>query len=119
MSAASYPTTYFIHTDAGVALDQMSVYDWIESRVPGGHKSPFGRLLDFAYNIEYGAETSDQSALNLVYLLGYKRSPATSPSSAPRTSATTSSAATSCSHWRSRTRSTPHRAPAQSATAGG
>src|SRR2546421_5141565 len=32
--AASYPTTYFVHTDGGVALDQMSVYDWIESRVP-------------------------------------------------------------------------------------
>src|SRR6266446_3708550 len=37
MSAAGYPTTYKIHTDAGVALDHMSVYDWIESRVPGGH----------------------------------------------------------------------------------
>jgi monoamine oxidase len=75
VSAASYPTTYFIHTDAGVALDQMSVYDWIESRVPGGHRSPFGQVLDVAYNIEYGAETTDQSALNLVYLLGYKAVP--------------------------------------------
>jgi monoamine oxidase len=75
VSAASYPTTYFIHTDAGVALDKMSVYDWIESRVPGGHRSPFGQVLDVAYNIEYGAETTDQSALNLVYLLGYKAVP--------------------------------------------
>ena len=75
VSAASYPTTYWIHTDAGVALDRMSVYDWIESRVPGGHSSPFGQVLDVAYNIEYGAETSDQSALNLVYLLGYKSVP--------------------------------------------
>ena len=49
----------------------MSIYEWIESRVPGGHSSPFGQLLDVAYNIEYGAETTDQSALNLVYLLGY------------------------------------------------
>jgi monoamine oxidase len=73
--AASYPTTYFIHTDGGVALDQMSVYDWIESRVPGGHRSPLGQVLDVAYNIEYGAETPDQSALNLVYLLGYKSVP--------------------------------------------
>ncbi len=72
---ASYPTTYFIHTDGGVALDQMSVYDWIESRVPGGHRSPLGQVLDVAYNIEYGAETTDQSALNLVYLLGYKAVP--------------------------------------------
>ena len=73
--AASYPTTYWIHTAGGATLDQMSVYDWIESRVPGGHRSPLGQVLDVAYNIEYGAETTDQSALNLVYLLGYKSVP--------------------------------------------
>ena len=33
------------------------------------------RLLDVAYNNEYGAESTDQSALNLVYLLGYNASP--------------------------------------------
>ena len=38
----------------------MSIYDWIESRVPGGHRSQFGQLLDVAYTIEYGADTSDQ-----------------------------------------------------------
>jgi monoamine oxidase len=75
VSKASYPTTYFVHTDYGAALDRMSVYDWIESRVPGGHRSPLGQVLDVAYNIEYGAETTDQSALNLVYLLGYKSVP--------------------------------------------
>src|SRR5262249_21709551 len=47
-------------------------YDWIESRVPGGHGSPFGRFLDVAYNEEYGADTSVQSALNIVYLLGFQ-----------------------------------------------
>jgi monoamine oxidase len=30
-----------------------------------------GRLLDVAYNEEYGADTTDQASLNLVYLLGY------------------------------------------------
>jgi monoamine oxidase len=50
----------------------MSIYDWIETRIPGGHTSRFGQLLDVAYNIEYGAETTDQSALNLIYLLGYQ-----------------------------------------------
>ena len=75
VAAASYPTTYRINTQAGIALDNMSVYDWIESRVPGGHSSPMGMLLDVAYNIEYGAESTDQSALNLVYLLGYNASP--------------------------------------------
>jgi monoamine oxidase len=75
VQAASYPTTYAIHTPAGVALDRMSVYDWIESRVPGGHRSALGQMLDVAYNIEYGAETTDQSSLNLVYLLGYGARP--------------------------------------------
>jgi monoamine oxidase len=32
-----------------------------------------GALLDAAYNIEYGAETTEQSALNLVYLLGFNK----------------------------------------------
>ncbi len=73
--AASYPTLYNLNTPGGVILDHMSVYDWIESRVPGGHTSPMGGLLDIAYNIEYGAETTDQASLNLVYLLGYKARP--------------------------------------------
>jgi monoamine oxidase len=75
VQATSYPTTYDVHTDAGIAFDRMSVYDWIESYVDGGHRSRMGRLLDVAYNIEYGAETRDQSALNLMYLLGYGAKP--------------------------------------------
>jgi len=75
VQAASYPTTYLINTPGGIALDNMSAYDWIERKVPGGHKSPMGQLLEVAYNIEYGAETTDQSALNLVYLLGYSAKP--------------------------------------------
>jgi len=75
VQATSYPTTYKIHTDAGVFFDQMSVYDWIENYVPDGHRSKMGLLLDAAYNIEYGAETTDQAALNLMYLLGYSASP--------------------------------------------
>lgn len=71
LKAAGYPTTYKQSTEKGRLLDRMSVYEWIETRVPGGHSSPMGRLFDVAYNIEYGAETSDQSSLNLVYLLAY------------------------------------------------
>jgi len=70
--AAGYPTTFDASTPAGVALDAMSVYDWIESRVPGGHRSELGQLLDMAYTIEYAADSTDQSALNLVYLLGFQ-----------------------------------------------
>lgn len=73
LRAAGYPTTYNQSTPAGRALDMMSIYEWIELRVPGGHNSPLGRLLDAAYNIEYGAETIDQSALNLIYLLAYNK----------------------------------------------
>jgi len=49
----------------------MSIIDWINESVPGGIDSRLGQLLDVAYNIEYGAESSEQSALNLLYLLGY------------------------------------------------
>ena len=73
--AANYPTTYLINTPGGIALDNISVYEWIDRNVPGGHGSPMGQLLDVAYNIEYGAETKDQSSLNLVYLLGYNEKP--------------------------------------------
>jgi monoamine oxidase len=72
---AGYPTVWNSYTPAGYALDHMSVYDWIESRVPGGHRSAFGMLLDVAYNEEYGAETTDQAALNLVYLLAFQPAP--------------------------------------------
>jgi len=71
VSAASYPTLYTGYTQRGFELDHMSVVDWIEESVPGGISSKLGQLLDVAYNIEYGAESSDQSSLNLLYLLGY------------------------------------------------
>jgi monoamine oxidase len=71
VSAASFPTTYQTSTPRGRELDAMSIVDWIDESVPGGLASRFGQLLDVAYNIEFGAECSDQSALNLLYLLGY------------------------------------------------
>jgi len=72
---APFPTTYKTSTPAGQMFDKMTVYDWIAQYVPGGHSSQFGALLNAAYNEEYGAETTDQSSLNLIYLLGYKASP--------------------------------------------
>src|SRR2546427_8088505 len=75
VNAAGYPTLYNSFTQAGSDLDHMSLYDWIESRVPGGHRSPMGQLLDVAYNIEYGNVTTEQSSLNLVYLLGFQPVP--------------------------------------------
>ena len=75
VQATSYPTLYNSYTPAGYQFDHMSLYDWIEQYVPGGHASNMGMLLDVAYNEEYGRETTDQSALNLIYLLGFKASP--------------------------------------------
>src|SRR5437588_12002683 len=50
----------------------MSVIQWLDETCPnGGSKSNLGRVLDIAYNIEYGAESSVLSSLNLLYLLGY------------------------------------------------
>jgi monoamine oxidase len=72
VSAASYPTLWNLYTQRGWELDHMSIIDWLDETVPnGGSKSKLGRVLDIAYNIEYGAECSTQSALNLLYLLGY------------------------------------------------
>lgn len=75
LNDAGYPTLWNRYKPAGLALDRMSIYEWIQSRVPGGTGSPFGQLLDVAYNIEYGAETTDQAALNLLYLLAYQPAP--------------------------------------------
>jgi monoamine oxidase len=72
LTAAGYPTTYSRYTPRGRELDAMSIIDWLNESVPGGGASSrLGRLLDVAYNIEYGEECSQQSALNLIYLLGY------------------------------------------------
>ncbi|MET9323803.1 NAD(P)/FAD-dependent oxidoreductase [Streptomyces sp. NPDC003038] len=62
-------------TPTGTALDNMTIYEWIETRVPGGHGSQLGRFIDVAYNVEYGADTDQQSALALVLLMGYQPNP--------------------------------------------
>jgi monoamine oxidase len=72
VKAAGYPTLYNSSTPTGQMLDAVSVHEWIVNYVPGGLSSKFGTLLNSAYNEEYGAETTDQSSLNLVYLLGFQ-----------------------------------------------
>jgi monoamine oxidase len=71
VSAASYPTLYNLSTERGRELDNMSITDYIKAYVPGGLSSKLGQLLDVAYTIEYGGESSDQSSLNMLYLLAY------------------------------------------------
>src|ERR1700693_4441957 len=75
LNSAPFPTLYNSFTPAGQALDNLSLYQWIETRVPGGHSSRMGQLLDIAYNIEYGNITTEQSSLNLIYLLGFQPMP--------------------------------------------
>jgi monoamine oxidase len=72
LGSAPFPTTFDAFTPAAQALDRMSVHQWIETRVPGGHVTQLGQLLDVAYAIEYAADTTDQSALNILYLLGFQ-----------------------------------------------
>jgi monoamine oxidase len=75
LTEAPFPTLYNSFTQAGFNLDHLSLHDWIDSRVPGGHGSNMGQLLDVAYNIEYGNVTTEQSSLNLIYLLGFQPVP--------------------------------------------
>ena len=69
--AAGYPTLYNSFTQRGFELDQMSVAEYLDQTIPGGRNSKLAQLLDVAYNIEYGAETNVQSALNFLYLIGF------------------------------------------------
>ena len=75
LTSAPFPTLYNSFNQAGFDLDHLSLFDWIETRVPGGHASRMGQLLDVAYNIEYGNVTTEQSSLNMVYLLGFQPQP--------------------------------------------
>lgn len=74
-NASGFPTLYNSSTARGRELDGMSLYQYIETYVRGGHASPMGRLLDVAYNTEYGGDTKEQSSLNLIYLLAYQPQP--------------------------------------------
>jgi monoamine oxidase len=71
LTEAGYPTLHNHHRPRGVQLDRISIAEWISENVPGGLESNLGRLLDVAYNTEFGADIGDQTSLNLLYLLGY------------------------------------------------
>jgi monoamine oxidase len=72
LQTAGYPTTYDHFTAAGYRLDHMSVHEWIEQYVRGGHTTPLGRYMDATCQGLYGLDTNEQSALNLVYLFGQR-----------------------------------------------
>jgi monoamine oxidase len=80
---ADFPTTYARFTPEGYRLDHLSAYDWIEQHVSGGHAAAVGQYLDSACRGINGLETSEQSALNLVYQFGSRGQSASSSTSGP------------------------------------
>ena len=68
---APWPTLYNKHTAWARRWDHMSAAEWIERHIPGGLDSDFGRLCVAILLDEYGGPVAEQSALNLIYLLGF------------------------------------------------
>ena len=56
--------------DTYTALSDESLADWLDRRVPVGTYPELHKVLDVAYRGEFGLENDQQSALNLIYLLG-------------------------------------------------
>ncbi|HEU5230351.1 MAG TPA: NAD(P)/FAD-dependent oxidoreductase [Ktedonobacteraceae bacterium] len=83
MQEAGFPTTHAHYTEAGYRLDHLSVYDWIEQYVEGGHDAPLSHLLKAACTGLYGLEPDEQSALNLLYLFAARSLSRGSPMSGP------------------------------------
>jgi monoamine oxidase len=54
--------------------DHMSVTEWVDTYVPGGAAGPFGKLCLADVISEYGGPPDEQSALNLIYIMGYDAS---------------------------------------------
>lgn len=80
---APFPTTYASYTETAYRLDHLSVYEWIERYVPGGHQSLAGHLLGVSCTGLYGLDTKEQSALNLVYMYAPRASEASAGPSGP------------------------------------
>jgi monoamine oxidase len=72
LQEAGFPTTHTRFTQEGFRLDHLSVYDWIEQYIEGGHDAPVGHLLDNACTGYFGLDTAEQSSLNLVYMFGLR-----------------------------------------------
>jgi monoamine oxidase len=60
---------YNYYTPTGYYFDHISAREWIETYVPGGLGSRLGLYLNVATVTENGLDTSEQSALNLIFPL--------------------------------------------------
>ena len=63
--------TYLHYSKAAYAWDHQSVAEWIDENVPGGLSRNFGKLCYADVIDEYGGPPENQSALNLIYILGF------------------------------------------------
>jgi monoamine oxidase len=70
VTQAPWPTLHNHSSAHGRRFDRMSVSDWVDAHVPGGIGGDFGQLCISAVLDEYGGPPEEQSALNLIYLLG-------------------------------------------------
>lgn len=69
------PSATYLHASPQARTwDHMSVTDWVERYIPGGAQSPFGALCLSDVIDEFGGPPEQQSALNLIYILGYDTS---------------------------------------------
>ena len=57
-------------TRGGTVLDRLTVPEWIDRAIPGGTGGRLGQILLSDSLSEYGGEPDQQSAINLIWLLG-------------------------------------------------
>jgi len=71
LRAAPWPQTFDSNTQAGRALDDVPVPEWIDAEIEGGMAGRLGKVMYTAVTTEYGGEAADLPALALIYLLGW------------------------------------------------
>ncbi len=71
VKAVPWPQTYVRSNAQGRKWDAMSVPQWMSAHLPGGTGTQFGGLCLQDVLDEYGGDPGDQSALNLMFILGY------------------------------------------------
>ncbi len=62
-------TLYNKYTTRGKQLDNMSIVDWLNKNVRGGMNSKFSKIVDIAYTASVGLESTELSALSMIYAM--------------------------------------------------
>ncbi len=58
--------------DEFARIDAMSIPQWLEDEAGLASSAQIRRILEVAYNIEYGLEPDEQSVFNMLYLIDYE-----------------------------------------------